>query len=98
MPFWRRPELSDHPEGLLSVPDDAGEPAREAVDAFNAGDFSRCRGLLRKFGGPEATGADAAVARELEHRLSMEPVLLGIAAVSLLLLVFLAIWAITVSH
>ncbi|MBU1068389.1 hypothetical protein KJ975_02370 [Myxococcota bacterium] len=98
MPFWRRPELSDIPEGQLSVPDDAGEPAREAIAAFNAGDFSRCRRILRELGGPDAAGADATVARELEQRLRMDPVLLGIAAVSLLLLVFLAIWAVTVSH
>jgi hypothetical protein len=98
MPFWRPPELPDTPEGLLPVPDDAGDEAREAIAAFNAGDFSRCRRLLRKFAGPDAAEADASVARELERRLRMDPVLLGIAAVSLLLLIFLTIWAVTVSH
>jgi hypothetical protein len=98
MPFWRRPELSEHSEGVLAVPEDAGETAIKAINAFNAGDFSRCRALLRELGAPGTAVADVAVARDLSRRLHMDPVLLGIAAVSLLVLVFLAIWSVMVSH
>lgn len=100
MPFWKHPELSDHPEGELTVPENAGEPERAAIAAFNAGDFSRCRRLVRDLRGGADTdpGASAAVAADLERRLRMDPVLLGIAAASVLVLVFLSIWAVMSSH
>jgi len=97
MPFWKRPELSDLPEGQLSVPEDIGEPARLAVTAFNAGDFSGCRRHLRGLRDSDSD-ADAAVAADLQRRLALDPVLLGLAAASVLALVFLSIWAVTVSH
>jgi len=102
MPFWKRPELSDYPEGELSVPEGAGEPERAAIAAFNAGDFARCRRLVRELRGDAGATAHPdvtdAVATDLERRLRMDPVLLGIAAASVLVLVFLSIWAVVSSH
>jgi hypothetical protein len=98
MPFWKRPVLPEHPEGELSVPEGAGPVARDAIAAFNAGDFSRCRTLVRGLRATTPDGPDAEAARDLLARLRPDPVLVGLAALSVLVLVFLALWSVTISH
>lgn len=98
MPFWKRPDLPEHPEGELALPDGVSEVARAAVEAYNAGDFSRCRALIRELRATGLAGVDAAAARDLEARLRPDPVVLALAALSVLALVFLALWSVTASH
>jgi len=98
MTFWKRPVLPDSPEGELLVPDGAGPAARDALAAFNAGDFARCRALVRDLRAHPADETDAAVARDLTARLRPDPVILGLAALSVPTLLFLALWAVTHSH
>ncbi len=98
MPFWKRPVLPDSPEGALPVPDGAGPVAREALSAFNAGDFGRCRTLVRDLRVHATDAVDADVARDLTARLRPDPVMLGLAALSVPTLLFLALWAVTHSH
>lgn len=98
MSFWKRPVLPDHPEGELPMPDEVGEPVRDAIAAYNAGDFARCRAVIRDLRAAGPAGPDAAALRDLEARLRPDPVLMGLAALCVLALVFLALWSVTVSH
>jgi hypothetical protein len=98
MPFWKRPVLPEHPEGELPVPEGVCEPARAAIESFNAGDYARCRAQLRALRAAGPAEPDASVVRDLETRLRPDPALLGLAALCVLALVFLALWSVVVSH
>ena len=85
------------PEGYIQIPENASDLLKEAINAFNMGNFYKTRKLsvqLLKSNSEQ----DQNFAKRLLDMTSVDKTVLYLALFSVLVLVFIFIWAVKISH
>ncbi len=98
MTFWKRPNLPPHPEGCLEIPENAHPAVQAAVRAFNEGNFARCQAQIREALGGELPLEHRSLLEDLRRRLRPDAAHLILSALCLMAGLFVALWAVSVSH
>lgn len=96
--FWKRPQLPPHPEGSLEIPREADPVVQAAVACFNAGDFAGCRSRIREGLERDLPEAQRDILADLQARLRPDFAYLILAAACAGAALFVALWAISISH
>lgn len=96
--FWKKPNLPSHPEGCLLIPEHAAEPIVQAIQSFNSGNFSECKKWIHEGFRQDLPMDQLHILNDLQRRLRPEPAYMILATACVLTALFVALWAVSVSH